>query len=194
MDEPTNESHGVIAEPSQVGEFFNEPLDVSGLPELHHHEFDRLDPSFLRIRWMADGIFAAIVLVAAVALSFFVPRWIPLAIGAGILALTALAAWMQWLEVNHLGYLVREKDFSFRSGVISRNVTTVPFARVQHVSIDRGPLARFFGLATLQLRTAGDGMAVPGMNHETATRLKTLVVDRAGALADEEVAEDSGAS
>ena len=173
--------------------FFNEPLDVSGLPQLHEHTFEPLDPSFLRIRWIGDGIFAAIVVIASVVLAFLVPPWIPLAVGAGLLALTALTAWIQRLEVDHIGYLVREQDFSFRSGVISRNVTTVPFARVQHVSIDRGPLARYFGLATLQVRTAGDGLTIPGMNHEVATRLKSLVVDRSGALADEELAEDPSA-
>ena len=98
------------------------------------------------------------------------------------------------VEVAHLGYLVREKDFSFRKGVISRSVTTVPFARIQHVSIDRGPLARRFGLATLQMRTAGDGLTVPGIGHEAAQQLKALVVDRAGVAADEELAEGAAAA
>jgi uncharacterized protein len=113
-------------------------------------------------------------------------------VGTAIVVLIGGVAWIQRLEISRLGYLVRERDFSFRRGVISRSVTTVPFARIQHVSIDRGPLARAFGLATLQMRTAGSvGLTVPGMEHGVAKRLKALVVDRAGALADDEATADT---
>jgi membrane protein YdbS with pleckstrin-like domain len=175
--------------------FLNEPIDVTGLPRLSQGRFEPLDPRFLRIRWTADAIAAALILVIGIVVTVLLPgsspigRWLPPVVVAVLLVLVALIAWLQWLEVSNLGYLVRDKDFSFRQGVISRSVTTVPYARIQHVSIDRGPLARSFGLATLQLRTAGDGLTVPGMSHETAQRLKALVVDRAGVAADEELAE-----
>ena len=187
MDE---EAAGNLGAHQVSGQFFNEPIDLGGLPELHLQEFEPLDPNYLRIRLIGDAIFAVIVVIAAIVLAFLVPWIVPLGGGAGLLLLILLIARLQRLEVNHLGYLVRDKDFSFRRGIISRNVTTVPFARVQHVSIDRGPLARHFGLATLEVRTAGAGLTVPGMNHETATALKALVVDRAGALADEELADE----
>jgi membrane protein YdbS with pleckstrin-like domain len=193
---PLSDSERGASEPgvhadSPDDRFFNEPLDVAGLPRLEEEAFEPLDPNFLRVRWIADAIFAGIVVIAAVVLAFLVPWWIPLAIGFGLLIVTALVAWLQRLEVDHLGYLVRDKDFSFRSGVISRNITTVPFARIQHVSIDRGPLARYFGMATMQMRTAGDGLTVAGMNYETAAKLKALVVDRAGVLAEEEFGDGS---
>ncbi|MGH1491038.1 MAG: PH domain-containing protein [Acidimicrobiales bacterium] len=170
--------------------FVNEPLDVTGLPLLESEEFESLHPNYLRVRLIGDAIFAGIVIIGAAVAAFLATWWwLPLIIGGVLLALTALAAWLQTIEVGHIGYLVREKDFSFRSGVINRNVTTVPFARVQHVSIDRGPLARAFGLATLAMRTAGDGLTVPGMGEEVAAKLKALVVDRAGALADAEYSD-----
>ncbi len=172
----------------------NEPIDVEGLPRLPEDRFEPLDPRYLRIRWASDAIAATVVVMVAVVVtlaipaSSSVPRWLPGLVAIGVLALIGLTAWLQWLEVSRLGYLVREQDFSFRSGVIGRSVVTVPFARIQHVSIDRGPLARAFGLATLQMRTAGSGgLTVPGMEIETAQRLKALVVDRAGALADDEL-------
>lgn len=181
--------------PDDDGAFRNEPIDVDGLPRLSQEPFEPLDPRFLRIRWVADGIVAAAIAVAAVVVTAIlpdasnVPRWVPPLVAVGLLGLVALTAWLQWLEVRHLGYLVRDKDFSFRKGVISRTVTTVPYARIQHVSIDRGPLARSFGLATLQMRTAGDGLTVPGMGHDAAQQLKALVVDRAGVAADEELTD-----
>lgn len=174
--------------------FSNDPIDVGGLPRLPDEGWEPLDPRYLRSRWSGDAIFAAVVVVAAIIVTVSlpadsVPRWIPGLVAIVLLALVALAAWLQWLEINRLGYLIRDHDFSYRNGVISRTVTTVPFARIQHVSIDRGPVARAFGLATLNLRTAGGGLVVPGVDHETAQRLKNLVADRAGALADDELTE-----
>ncbi|MEM9566414.1 MAG: PH domain-containing protein [Actinomycetota bacterium] len=178
--------------------FVNEPIDVAGLPRLPEDRFEPLDPRFLRIRLTGNAVAAAIVIAVAGVLALTVPdssgmpRWVPLLAGAGLLVLIGLIAWLQTLEVRRLGYLVRDQDFSFRSGVISRSVVTVPFARIQHVSIDRGPLARAYGLATLQMRTAGSGgLTVPGMSHETAQRLKALVADRAAAVADDELGEQA---
>ena len=191
-DETTDES----ATTADDGAFLNEPVDVDGLPRLPDDRWEPLDPRYLRIRWSGDAIAAAIVVVAALVLTIAIPgssgmpRWLPALVAAVLLVLIGLTAWLQWLEVNRLGYLVREHDFSFRKGVIGRSVITVPFARIQHVSIDRGPLARAFGLATLNMRTAGSGgLIVPGIAHETAQRLKTLVADRAGSLADDELSE-----
>lgn len=183
----------VEAESRDDEAFLNEPIDVADLPTLPGDRFEPLDPRFLRIRLIGDAIAAALVVVVALVLALAlpgdspIPRWVPLLVGAVLVGLIGVVAWLQRLEISHLGYLVRDKDFSYRRGVISRSVTTVPYARVQHVSIDRGPLARAFGLATLQMRAAGNaGLTVPGMEHELAQRLKAMVVDRAGTLADDE--------
>ena len=176
-----------------VDPFPNPPIDVTGLPPLDDEAFEPLHPSFLRVRLLGDAIFAGVVVVAGLVLALTVsPWWVPVLVAAALLALTALTAWLQTVEVGHIGYLVRDKDFSYRRGVISHNVTTVPYARVQHVSIDRGPLARAFGLATLQMQTAGDGLTVPGVGDDTAQRLKALIVDRAGVAADEELGDQPG--
>lgn len=171
--------------------FVNEPIDVAGLPPVVEETFEPLDPNYLKVRLIGDGIAAVVVAVASIGVAIAVSSWVPVLVGLGIVVLVGLLALLKRLEVHHLGYLVREKDFSYRRGVISRAVTTVPFARVQHVSIDRGPVERYFGLATLRMRTAGDGVTVAGVSEETATRLKALVVDRAGVAADEERADQS---
>jgi membrane protein YdbS with pleckstrin-like domain len=170
--------------------FSNDVVEPAGLPPVPDEAFEPLHPNYLRLRLAGDAIFAAIVVVVAAVVAVIAPVWwVPVLVAVGLLALTALAAWLQTIEVDRIGYLVREQDFSFRQGVISRSVKTVPFGRVQHVSIDRGPLARRFGLATLEMQTAGDGLTVPGIDSTTAERLKAVVVDRAGVAADQELTE-----
>lgn len=177
-------------------ENFNPVLDLGRLPTVDEERFSPLDPNLLKARWTGDAVFAAIVIVVAlmVAVAAPIPTWIPLLVGAGLLVLTAIGAVLQRIEVSRMGYLVREHDVSYRRGVISQSVSTIPFARVQHVSIERGAVARLFGLATLEIRAARGGIEVSGLANEEADRLKALIVARAGSSAAAEgPAGDSGA-
>ncbi len=63
-------------------------------------------------------------------------------------------------------------------GILFRSDTVVPFGRVQHIDVDRGPLERFFGLATITLHTAGTHNAsvkLPGLLHETALAMRDAI-------------------
>jgi membrane protein YdbS with pleckstrin-like domain len=111
--------------------------------------------------------------------------------GVGGLALVALNAWLRRIEVAHIGFVLREHDLTLHRGVIGRSTATVPFARVQHVSIERGPLDRRYDLAALQLRTAGGSITIPGLRNETAAAMKQLVAERATLLAENEVDDTS---
>ena len=49
-----------------------------------------------------------------------------------------------------------------------RRVTTVPFNRVQHAAVNTGPLDRYFGLARLEVYTAGGqtaDLSLEGLPH-----------------------------
>ena len=50
-------------------------------------------------------------------------------------------------------------------GIMFHSDTVVPFGRVQHIDVDRGPIERYYGLATLQLytdRLIADGLIPEG--------------------------------
>ncbi len=181
---------------SPEASFSNEPIDPINLPNLADQTFENVHPNHLKVRWIGDFIFAAIVVLVASSILTMTdaPRWIPVAAAGVLLVLTALAALIQKFEVDKLGYLVRERDFSYRQGVIFTSVNTMPYARVQHVSIDRGPVERMFGLATLTMKSAGGDVVVGGLPPDVADRLKALVVDRSGASADNEMAFGDGSS
>ena len=172
--------------------FRNAPIDAAEIPRLDESPFAPLDPAYARVRALSAAISAAVVAVAALAGWVALSSRAPIVVGGLAIVFVAGIGLAQRLETNHMGYLVRDHDLSFCSGVISRSVATAPFARVQHVSIDRGPIDRRFGLASLQLRTAGGHIAIPGLRHDVAERLKQLVTDRAGALADAEVDDPVG--
>ncbi len=174
-------------------DFANSAIDVRDLPQLHDHPFAPLDPAYVRLRASIALTVAAVVLAATAGVASATSSWIPVFAGTAGLALVAAVAIAQRIEADHMGYLIREHDVSLRSGVISRSVATAPFARVQHVSIASGPVERRFGLSTLQLRTAGGQIAVPGLPHAVAERLKELVAERAATSAEAEAARSGDA-
>lgn len=82
---------------------------------------------------------------------------------------------------HNKAYALREKDIVYRSGWLWKQTTTAPFNRVQHVSIDQGPIERQFDLAKLKIYTAGgktSDMSIPGLAPETANQLKEYIVKK----------------
>lgn len=72
-------------------------------------------------------------------------------------------------------YDQREDELIVKHGNLIRQLTVVPFGRVQHIDIAAGPLQRALGLATLVLNTAGTrGAAVklPGLRPDTAEAIR----------------------
>lgn len=165
----------------------NEPVDVSGLPQLADEHFVPVHPNYLRVSLIGDAVFAVIVVVIGIATAIFVPsrQWIPLLVMVVLLVLTALSAGFAKLRVKHTAYQVRQHDLSYRTGVLSRTVETVPFVRVQHARVTQGPIERAFGLATLAVNSAGPDLDIPGLGADDADRLRALVVERAGELVEE---------
>lgn len=166
-------------------EFRNAPIDVSGLPQLSDEDFVSLDPRYLRVALIGKAIFAAIVVVICVVIATQVAKpWIPLLVMGVLLLLNALSAVLRSIEVAKLGYQVRDHDVSYRYGVITLTVETLPFRRVQHANLNSGAIERKFGLATLTISSAGSKVTIPGLAAADAERIRALVVERAGELSE----------
>lgn len=102
---------------------------------------------------IALGLSAAVVLAN-------VDGW-PARIGIALalLALAALAGWSlgraRWRRTR---WKLDERGLSVQRGLVWRSEVLVPRTRVQHLDLERGPIERRFGLATLVVHTAGTRM------------------------------------
>lgn len=175
-----------------AAEFRNEPISVDGLPRLADDDFVGVDPRHLW-PWFA---FLALVAAASTAVPILItaladpdPAWIPVAIGAVVLAGTIALIALTVIESRRLAYQLREHDLSYRSGAIGRHTATIPFTRVQHVTVTRGPIERWLGLATLGVNSAGPDLSIPGLTPDDAERLKLFIVERSDATVDDETAD-----
>jgi membrane protein YdbS with pleckstrin-like domain len=91
---------------------------------------------------------------------------------------------------SHLGPAVRyattwvrldDDGLEYEHGWKWRHQISVPRSRIQHTDVTQGPFERRFGLATLVVYTAGTehaSIAIEGLSHETALRLRDALLSR----------------
>jgi membrane protein YdbS with pleckstrin-like domain len=161
--------------------FVNDRIDVGDLPRLDESTFTPLHPRYRTGRFVLLAVIAASAALAGVAIALVGGRpAVPLTIAALVVLYAIVAAVLWQLEFHRLGYLLRDHDVSVRRGVLTHRVATVPFARVQHVSVRRGPLERLLGLATVDVSSAGPDISVPGLTPDDAERIERLITERSG--------------
>ena len=78
-------------------------------------------------------------------------------------------------------YAFRNHDVIYRSGLIATNTMVIPYNRVQHVALHEGFLSRYFGLAKVEIFTAGGSASdieIPGIAKEEAENIKQLLMGK----------------
>lgn len=121
----------------------------------------------------------AIVMVP-LALAALIPAWL---FGGGVAgvpvsAVVLIVIVVSWAVLRgryrSWGYVEREDDLIVRRGLLFRQITVVPYGRMQLIDVTAGPVDRLFGLATVQLHTAAAATdaRIPGLLQEEAERLR----------------------
>jgi membrane protein YdbS with pleckstrin-like domain len=81
---------------------------------------------------------------------------------------------------RRLGWRVDKEQLQAVRGWMVHIDTIVPFVRVQHIDVSRGPLDKAFGTASLIVHTAGTHnatVAIPGLAPERADALRSSIRD-----------------
>lgn len=79
------------------------------------------------------------------------------------------------------GFAIREHDITYRSGIIFPNIVTIPFCKVQQISVNQNPLTRMFGLYAVEIVNGAQMMAstiIPGLTEKRANEIKVLLTER----------------
>jgi uncharacterized protein len=79
---------------------------------------------------------------------------------------------------RRLGYAIDDKLLRTVRGWLFHTDTIVPFVRVQHIDVTRGPFDKMFGTATLVVHTAGTHNSVvtlPGLSPERAAEIREAI-------------------
>lgn len=165
-----------------MNEFNNNTIDISTLPKFEETSLNPLQKDYFKVMLIRFGILFVLLLIGIIALYmvsieelikdkiiyFFI----------GWLVLLVLSFLYLKISFAKKGFALREHDVIFKSGVISETTTIVTNNRVQHVALHQGMLSRYFGLASIELFTAGGSasdLKINGLLLEDAKKVKESV-------------------
>ena len=128
----------------------------------------RAAPNFYRYRlahWAVRQLAAAAGLLFGFAMIAQIPQFpgrfvLDLAEGlaaVGVLAAVPFTYLLVHLDYQLRWYIVTDRSLRIREGIVRVGEKTMSFANIQNVSIRQGPLQRLFGIADVEVRTAGGG-------------------------------------
>lgn len=77
--------------------------------------------------------------------------------GLGFVAFALVAYALLRLDYENRWYVITDRSLRIREGIVIVHDMTLTYANVQNVSVQQGPLQRMFGIADVQVQTAGGG-------------------------------------
>ncbi len=83
--------------------------------------------------------------------------WAALALGLGGIVLFSLMVGGAWLSWYRLRYRIGENDVRLEQGIISRSARSVPYDRIQDVSLEQKLIPRLLGLVEVKFETGAGG-------------------------------------
>lgn len=170
--------------------FTNETIDISSLPRFEEVQFSKLHPAYWKVILINIGL---VFLVLGVAFGLF--AYFDLAqneetlgiadygyqkVGALVMLFFIVLLFLR-IGFKKKGFAFRNHDVLFRSGIIATNTIVIPYNRVQHVALHEGFVSRIFGLAKIEIFTAGghsSDIEIPGIAKEEAENIKQLLMGK----------------
>ncbi len=103
-----------------------------------------------------------------------------IALGVG-LAATLIGVATSYIGWRRLTYTIGEADIRVESGILSRSARSVPYERIQDVSLEAKLLPRLFGLVAVKFETGsggGEDLSLEYLTNAEGERLRQLVRER----------------
>ena len=181
--------------------WFRVPADPPTLPTLSGEVIESFQPApgflqYLKFQfWVLLAIIDVAIMAAWLALTvafpavglLLLPVALFIAIAPDIVAYVAIH-----LRYDTTWYVLTDRSLRIRRGIWIIHETTITFENVQNVSVNQGPLQRYFGIADVLVETAGGGGRDPHQGHRggggahrgliegvaDAVRIRDLLVSR----------------
>ncbi|MFL9843394.1 PH domain-containing protein [Flavobacterium rhizosphaerae] len=177
--------------------FSNETIDTLNLPRYEDVALTPLHFSYLRIIYINIAFWFVIIDIAAAAAFYFIEEirlyWLPVTLSYLVIMLIVLL--VQVISFKNKGFAFRTHDVIYQSGAIAITNTVIPYTRIQHVAQHEGLLSRWFGLATVEIYTAGGvggDIKIPGLEKQHATAIKKLLTGKVEQKAEEVTEKSTG--
>jgi len=163
--------------------FTNETIDTSNLPRYEAVTLTKLHPKYWKEVLISKGILLLVIGIAVTLGLVFIEELAEdrLLVVSIYIAFVLVFMFFSYIGFKKKAYAFRNHDVIFRSGIIATNTMVIPYNRVQHVALHEGFVARFFGLAKVEIFTAGgvsSDIEIPGIAKEEAENIKQLLMGK----------------
>ncbi len=166
-----------------MNDFSNETIDTLELPLYEDTALTPVHPSYFTVITINIAVTFALIAIGAGVAFYFIeevrPHWLYFTLGYS--ALLILTIIVQLISFKNKSFAFRSHDVIYKSGAISTTTTIIPYNRIQHVAQHEGLVARWLGLAAIEIFTAGGNgsdITIPGLEKVHATAIKQLLVGK----------------
>ncbi|WP_242224909.1 PH domain-containing protein [Bacillus cereus group sp. BfR-BA-01380] len=153
---------------------------------------NEINPKMVRVWQINSLITSGIGLIITIAYFIFMMKfdwtgWIFGALVIGLLAYAPLGYLVfPSLRQRYHSYQLNEEEIEIQHGMFVVQRVLVPMIRIQHITIEQGPIMRKFGLTELKVSTAAMTHDIPGLTMREAEQLKRQISELAK-VSDEDV-------
>lgn len=146
-------------------------------------EFSRVDKK-AKTKWRVSRSIGLLFLAAMSAGALLTvhsleskPLFILAAIVCGVILLLQILNIVVYPIIEYIqwAYLIDADRIEIKKGIIWRTHTVIPISRIQHVCTKSGPLQNMFGLASVDINTAGGVHSIEELNKKTAEEICELL-------------------
>lgn len=146
--------------------------------------FEHVERSYVKVVVIRIILVYILLMACALLIPLIWEKWLPALIVEGVLAVAfAVNVALTRRIYDFKGYALRERDISYRTGIFFTSETTIPYSRIQQVSIRMNLVSRLFKLYYVDVvngsQSAVNQFTIPGLTLERVTRLKSLLINKA---------------
>ena len=170
---------------NDVLEFENYVLNPSVLPEVDQEDFTPIEKKYKRILIFNQILIALLMLIPWTVISIVERESIPLLVAIGVGAAPVLWFVIQLIFLKYSfpkrAYLIRDLDISFKQGLLVFRQVSVPYNRIQHVSVKQSMPERILHLSSLKIYTAGGSssdLTISGLSEQRAGEIKEFLSEK----------------
>jgi uncharacterized protein len=145
----------------------------------------------IKVVWLIGSITRDLVTIAVFSLGaalldantdLTLPGWwfvVPVGL---FIVLVPLRTWYVGAAYRAWRYRFGDDGLELRRGVFWTHVSSMPYHRLQQVDVGQGPLERWLGMVSVQLRSAAatTDAVIPGIANDEVDELRRLLMQRAG--------------
>lgn len=159
----------------------NFQINLEEITPIGQLQFEALDPNYKHAHTIGTALIYLLMAALALLLLLTDLPWLCVAAEAVIVVAAAVNLALISKAYRFKGYAFREKDLTYRSGIIFPKVTTVPYVRIQQISINQNPITRLFKLYSLDIANGAqlyDSLKIPGLTEERANQIKSMLTEK----------------